>query len=168
MRRFTVLLVVLLLATVFVAVTPANAGVSCHNINAKGAGQGAPPQDGDPPNLLRTVAQIRGGGLLQGTTEAAFTLGEETEEGSGVFNFDGPIIFTTNRATLTVSLTGTVNFGTGDFAASGPVTDSDGKLADATGTLTFEGVQDLLNPAGSFTETVTGEICVDLGGNGNP
>jgi hypothetical protein len=27
-------------------------------------------------------------------------------------------------------------------------------------------VQNLLDPAGSFTETVSGEVCVDLGGNG--
>jgi hypothetical protein len=28
-------------------------------------------------------------------------------------------------------------------------------------------VQNLLDPAGSFTEKVSGEICADLGGNGN-
>ena len=41
-----------------------------------------------------------------------------------------------------------------------------GKLDGAIGTLTLAGVQNLLDPAGSFTETVSGEVCVDLGGNG--
>ncbi len=74
MRRVAVLALLLpLLLLMLVQAGPATGGVSCHQINAKGAGQGAPPQaPGDPPGLIRTVAQIRGGGLLQGTTEAAF------------------------------------------------------------------------------------------------
>jgi len=140
-----------------------NPAVSCHKINAKGAGQGAPPEAGDPPGLVRTVAQIRGGGHLQGTTEAAFQITDPTPTG---FTFVGDLTFTTNRATLTVALDGTLNVVTGEFAASGTVTGSTGKLEGASGTLTFEGVQDLADPAGSFTETVKGEICVDLGGNG--
>ncbi len=43
-----------------------------------------------------------------------------------------------------------------------------GKLDGATGSLTLAGVQeDLLDPAGSFTETVFGEVFIDLGGNGS-
>jgi hypothetical protein len=160
-----VLLVVLLLATMVVAVGPANAGESCHNINAKGEGQASlePPDAGFD---ARTVAQIRGGGLLQGTTEAQFFF----TSGPPVFTFAGYIEFTTNRGTLTVSFTpgspGTFDGVTGDFLATGDVTSATGKLSGATGSLTFAGVQDLTDPAGSFTETVTGEICVDLGGNG--
>ena len=41
-----------------------------------------------------------------------------------------------------------------------------GKLDGATGTLTLAGVQNLQDPAGSFIETLSGEVCVDLGGNG--
>ena len=162
MRRVAVLAVLLPLL-MLVQAGPATAVVSCHQINATGAGQGAPPQAGDPPGLIRTVAQIRGGGLLQGTTEAAFQVTGLTPTGIA---FAGDITFTTNRATLSVDLDGTLDLTTGEFAASGDVSGATGKLDGATGTLTLAGVQNLLDPAGSFTETVSGEICVDLGGNG--
>ncbi len=162
MRRVAVL-VLLLPLLMLVQAGPATAGVSCHHINAKGAGQGAPPQAGDPLGLIRTVAQIRGGGLLQGTTEAAFQVTGFTPTGIA---FAGDITFTTNRATLTVALDGTLDTATGEFRASGDVSGATGKLGGATGTLTLAGVQDLLDPAGSFTETVSGEICVALNGNG--
>lgn len=151
-RRVSVLLTVLVLSTVGLA-APASAGESCHTIKAKGVGQDV----GD----FATVAQIQGGGLLQGTTAAQFV--------PGILNgtelaFSGDIVFTTNRATLTVSLSGTFDLATGFFTAAGPVTGATGKLAGASGMLAFEGVQDFA--AGTFTETVTGEICVDLGANG--
>ena len=47
-----------------------------------GLGQRCCPQDGDPPGLIRTSAQIRGGGLLQGTTEAAFQVTGPSPPGS--------------------------------------------------------------------------------------
>ncbi len=162
MRRVAAL-ALLLPVLALVQAAPAAAGVSCHQINAKGAGQGAPPQTGDPAGLIRTVAQIRGGGLLQGTTEAAFEVTGFTQTGIA---FAGDIRFTTNRATLTVDLDGTLDVTTGEFEASGDIVGSTGKLDGATGGLTLAGVQNLLDPAGSFTETVSGEICVDLGGNG--
>ena len=163
MRRIAVLAVLLPLL-VLVQAGPATAVVSCHQINATGAGQGAAPQAGDPPGLIRTVAQIRGGGLLQGTTEAAFQVTGSTPTGIA---FAGAITFTTNRGTLSVDLDGTLDLTTGGFQASGDVSGATGKLDGATGTLTLAGVQNLLDPAGSFTETVSGEVCVDLAGNGN-
>lgn len=162
MRR-VVVLALLLPLLMLVQAGPATAGVSCHQINAKGAGRGAAPQAGDSPGLIRTVAQIRGGGLLQGTTEAVFQVTGGTPTGIA---FAGDITFTTNRATLTVDLEGTLDLATGEFSASGDVSGATGKLGGATGTLTLAGVQNLLDPAGSFTETVSGEVCVDLGGNG--
>ena len=117
MRR-VVVLALLLPLLVLVQAGPATAGVSCHQINAKGAGRGAPPQAGDPPGLIRTVAQIRGGGLLQGTTEAAFQVTGVTPTGIA---FAGDLTFTTNRATLTVDLDGTLDLATGEFSASGDV-----------------------------------------------
>ena len=163
MRRVAVL-ALLLPFLMLVQPGPATAGVSCHPINAKGAGQGAPTQAGDPPGLIRTVAQIRGGGLLQGTTKAVFQVTAPTPTGIA---FAGDITFTTNRATLTVDLDGTLDPTTGEFAAWGDVSGATGKLDGATGSLTLAGVQNPLDPAGSFTETVSGEICVDLGGNGS-
>ena len=159
MRRAAVMALLLPLL-MLVQAGPATAEVSCHQINAKGEGRGAPAQDGDPEGLIRTVAQIRGGGLLQGSTQASFQITGAT---STQIAFAGDITFTTNRATLTVPLDGTLDAVTG---ASGDVSAATGKLDGATGTITLAGVQDLLDPAGSFTETVSGEICVDLGGNG--
>ena len=127
----------------------ARAAVSCHKINARGVGEdlggGA------------TVAKIFGGGLLQGTTAAQFII---TDISGTVASFEGTVTFTTNRATLTVTITGTLDLGTGAFSASGPVTDAKGKLEGATGSLAFDGIQDLAT--GTFEEVVVGEICVDL------
>lgn len=162
MRRLMLACLVVALVGV-VAPAPASAGVSCHLVTANGVGQGAPAEDGDPPNLVRTVARLTGGGLLHGTTAAAFTITGPTTTG---FTFEGELTVSANRATVTVGLVGGLDVSTGAFEASGPIIGSTGRLAGSTGTLTFAGVQDLADPAGSFTETVTGEICVDLGGNG--
>jgi hypothetical protein len=161
MRRVAVLAVLPLLT--LLQAGPAAAVVSCHQINATGAGQGAAPQPGDPPGFIRTVAQIRGGGLLQGTTEAAFQVTGPTPTGIA---FVGDVTFTTNRGTLSVDLDGTLDLTTGEFRSSGDVSGATGKLDGATGTLTLAGVQNLQDPAGSFVETVSGEVCVDLGANG--
>ena len=136
-------------ASALLGVTAAHAGVSCHKINAKGAGQ-----DLGGGN---TQAQIIGGGLLQGTTRASFGITGGTPP---LLSISGAVMFTTNQATLTVSVIGTFNVATGSFNASGPVTAATGKLTGATGTLVLEGLEDLTT--GKFVEDVTGLICVDL------
>jgi hypothetical protein len=134
-------LLFVLIGTLFM-VNTAQAGSSCHKINAKGTGQETSPGV--------TVATITGGGLLNGTTAAAFV---PTDSG-----FAGIITFTTKHATLTLTVEG--DFAGAAFTASGDVIASTGKLEGAVGTLTFNGI---VNPAdGSFVETVNGEICVDL------
>lgn len=165
MRRATALLLALALAPALWA-APASAGTSCHAIDATGAGEGSPAQPGDPPGLVRTVAQIRDGGLLQGTTEAAFQIPAGSEP--PVLPFSGDLTFSANRGTLTVHLDGHLDLTDGTFAATGPVTAATGKLDGADGMLSFAGTQDLTDPDGAFTETVVGEICVDLAGNGRP
>lgn len=129
------------------------ADVSCHNINAKGTGQDF--------GGGQTQADITGGGLLHGTTQGQFTSTATADP--HVFTLTGTVTFTpnnTNYGTLTLAVTGTFNTAVGDFAASGPVTGSTGKLAGATGNLTFTGNENLA--AGTFTETVDGNICADL------
>src|SRR5207342_2648444 len=96
----------------------AHAATSCHTIAATGVGSGAPPQPGDPANLVRTRAGLSDAGLLQGTTQAAFTIVAPTPVG---FAFAGDLVVTTNRATLTVALTGTLDVSTGGFTATGLV-----------------------------------------------
>jgi hypothetical protein len=132
-----------------IGITTVQAGVSCHKINAKGSGQDL--------GGGRTEAQIIGGGLLQGTTQASFVI---TGGLPPVFSIAGAVMFTTKQTTLTVSVAGTFNVATGAFMASGPVTAATGKLTGATGTLVFDGVQDLAT--GKFVEDVSGLICADL------
>ena len=159
MRRF-VFVVWLLPLALLVVPSPAVAAESCRAINATGMGSGAPAEPGDPPNLIRTRAQLADAGLLQGTTAAAFTITGVTDTG---ITFAGPLTITTNRATVLVDLTGTLDVTTGQFVGSGPIVATTGKLSGATGSLTLSGEQDLTDPAGRFTETVSGSLCVDLG-----
>ena len=159
MRRF-VFVVWLLPLALLVVPSPAVAAESCRAINATGMGSGAPAEPGDPPNLIRTRAQLADAGLLQGTTAAAFTITGVTDTG---ITFAGPLTITTNRATVVVDLTGTLDVTTGQFVGSGPIVATTGKLSGATGSLTLSGGQDLTDPAGRFTETVSGSLCVDLG-----
>ena len=144
-----VLLFLFLIGSALVTVTQAQAAVSCHEIKAKGVGQDL--------GGGTTVADIIGGGLLQGTTVGHF---EITGGTFPVFLIEGTVEFTTNKGTLTVAIAGTFDVSTGEFSASGPVIGATEKLAGATGSLRFEGFQNLSD--GSFVEDVTGTICVDL------
>lgn len=136
---------------VLTAIMPAavRGGVSCHEIDATGVGQDL--------GGGHTVAQISNGGLLQGTTAAAFTI---TGVSGTVASFAGTITFTSNRATLTAQVAGSLDLATGVFNATTSGISGTGKLAGATGSLAFSGVEDL--GTGAFTEVVVGEICVDL------
>ena len=136
-------------AASLMVVGSAHAAVSCHKINAKGAGQ-------DLGGGM-TRAQIIGGGLLHGTTQASFVV---TGVSPPVVSIAGTVTVTTNRGTLTVTVAGTFNVATGNFIASGPVTAATGQLAGTTGTLVFDGIEDLTT--GAFVEDVSGLICVDL------
>ena len=145
------LLIFGIVAAMMVVLSPvqvAAAGVSCHTINATGAGQ-----DLGGGN---TIAQISEGALLQGTTAGSFSVSGAPP----IFDIAGTVTFTTNKGTLTAGVAGTINVWTGDFAAAGPVTGATGKLAGATGSLSFAGNENLVT--GSFTETITGSICAEL------
>jgi len=146
--RFVRPLLFVVLASMMMA-SQTRAAVSCHKINAKGVGQDLGGGS--------TEAQIIGGGLLHGTTAGSFMI---TDFSGTVASIAGTVMFTTNKATLTVTVTGSFDVATGEFGASGPVTGATGKLFGATGNLLLEGIQDLTD--GSFVENVTGEICVDL------
>ena len=128
---------------------PAAAAISCHSINAKGVGQ-------DHGNG-QTTANINGGGLLNGTTAGSFTISSLS---GSVATIDGTVVFTTHQGTLTVSVHGTFDVAQGDFSANGPISAATGKLAGATGNLTLGGHENLAT--GSFTEKISGNVCVDL------
>jgi len=147
--RFARLVLIVILTSVLMA-SQTGAEVSCHQINAKGAGQdlggGA------------TEGHVLGGGLLHGTTAGSFVI---TGISGTVASIAGTVTFTTaNQSTVTVTVAGFFDVATGEFSASGPITDATGKLSGATGSLSFDGLQDLSD--GSFVQDITGEICVDL------
>jgi hypothetical protein len=133
--------------------------LACRRVDTTGSGQGVAPLPDDPAGLVRTEATIDRG-LLRGTTEAAFAITGETPTGIA---FDGELTFTTRRGTLTLDLAGTLDVSTGEFASSGPVRSGTERFAGAVGTVALDGVQDLTDPVGSFTERVTGEVCFDRG-----
>lgn len=131
----------------------AHADEECHPIAATGVGRQTGP--------TTTEATIRGGGLLTGTTTGVFPVAQEIPGG---LHIAGTVTFTVNRATLAVDVDGTLLFpGPGSDTVTFDVTSTGmsgtGKLAGADGTLRLVGDQ---AADGSFTETVTGEICVDL------
>jgi hypothetical protein len=141
-----------LLAVVgLITIAPAVAlgGTGCHAVDASGVGQDL--------GGGQTVAQISDGGLLQGTTAASFQI---TGLSGTVASFAGTITFTTNRATLTATVAGTLDLATGAFNATTSSLSGTGKLAGALGGLVFSGVENL--ETGAFTEVVSGSICVDL------
>ena len=63
---------------------------------------------------------------------------------------------------VTVSVVGTFDVVSGEFSASGPVTDATGKLAGATGNLLLEDIEDFSD--GSFVEDGTGTFCLQFDG----
>jgi len=147
LRRWLLILTALAIS----AVAPATAlgGTSCHRIDASGVGQDL--------GLGQTVAQISDGGLLQGTTAASFAI---TGFAGTVASFAGTITFTTNRGSLTASVAGTLDVATGAFSATTSSLSGTGKLDGATGSLAFDGVENLAT--GAFTEVIVGSICLDL------
>ena len=142
-------LLVSVMTFVLLMVGSAQAGPSCHKIDATGVGQ---DQGGGI-----TTAQISDGGLLQGTTAAAFEAVGFTPPSTVLIG--GSVTFTTNRATLKVPGLGTFDVSTGQFTfASAAAPTGTGKLAEATAMLVFDGVENFAT--GSFVETIDGVICL--------
>jgi hypothetical protein len=146
MRAFTLSLVLVMSGLSMAG--QVQAAASCHTINAKG--------DGQDLGGGVTQAHVIGGGLLHGTTDGNFTV---TGVSGTVASIAGTVQFTTNRATLTVTVSGTLDVSSGAFSAAGPVTASTDKLAGASGNLSFNGVENL--STGSFVEDIAGRICLD-------
>jgi len=148
MKRFAPLLCVL--ASALIMVGGAQAGSEddhgCASVHAVAIGQ-----DLGGGN---TTATISHGGRLNGTTTGQFAISGAPP----VFTITGTVVFATKAGTtLTATVSGTFNVLTGEFTASGPVSGGTGNLAGVTGTLTFQGVENL--GTGVFTETITGTLC---------
>src|SRR6266516_1332058 len=94
-------------------------------------------------------------GILNGTTIGQLEITGGTPP---VVTLAGTGVLTTHDGTLTLSLVGTFNQATGAIEATGQVVAGTGVFAHATGTLMFVGVEDLTT--GSFTNTITGTVCL--------
>jgi hypothetical protein len=145
----TIFLGVLLTLGALMTVSPAQAEVSYHLINAKVIGQ-----DLGGGNIKGNVI---GGGLLQGTIAGSIAI---TGVSGTVASFVDTVTFTNQHGTLTVVVTGAIDVTTGQFNASGQVTAATGKLSGATGNISFSGVENFA--AAIFTEDVTGFVKIDL------
>ena len=102
-----------------------------------------------------TMGTIVHAGMFNGTTEALLTI---TGGHPPIVTFTGTGTLTTNHGTITVTPVGTLNQATGEFQATGQVVSGTGLYAHATGSLSFVGVEQL--PTGSFSQTITGTICL--------
>lgn len=153
LARLATSLTVLVVAT-SLAAGPAEAMTSprhshCAEVAASGTGQDL----GDG----HTQATLSVSGTPVATSEAAFTITSVTEE--GIASFTGPIVLTPVKGpgTLTAEVAGMFDTGSGDFRATSTSLSGTGPLRKVTGRLTFDGLESLTS--GSFTETVTGELC---------
>ena len=111
---------------------------------------------GDDLGGGRTEATLSVAGVPVATSAAAFTIG--AVDGT-VAGFTGPIVLTPLRGpgTLTAQVAGTFDLASGAFRATSTSLSGTGPLKKVTGTLTFAGVEDFAD--GSFTESVTGQLC---------
>jgi hypothetical protein len=123
---------------------------SCLSVHARAFGQ----------NLGNghTESTIVHAGILNGTTIGQLEITGGTPP---VLTVVGTGVLTTLHGTLTVSVVGTVNRATGVIQATGHLVHGTGMFAGATGVLTFEGLEDLTS--GSFTQTITGTVCLAHG-----
>jgi 2',3'-cyclic-nucleotide 2'-phosphodiesterase (5'-nucleotidase family) len=145
----SIMLVGALVSLGALTVSPAQAGVSCHLINAKAVGQDLGGGS--------TTASVMGGGLLHGTNAGSLTI---TGVSGTVASFVETVTFTNRHGTLTVLVTGWIELTTGQFNASGPVTAATGKLAGATGQISLSGAANFATAI--FSEDISGVVCVDL------
>ena len=144
-----ILIVTIAMAGFFATAATAGAsGRGCVPVRATGVGALTDPTTG--------VATISVAGVVIGTSSARYV--PVSQEGD-VVTLTGDVDFTArfNLGTFNTSVTGTLNLATGAFDVSGPVTATTGLLTGATGRLRFQGV---LDPSGSFTETISGHLCL--------
>ena len=147
--RFLILAVT---AVSLVAAGPAQAEVTCHQINATGEGAFTGP--------TTTESQIIGGGILHGTTTAELFI-TGTDPTTGALTFMGSLVLTNEHGTLTLGIfDGLYDPLTGEFSNDSVVTSGTDRFAGATGELFFHG---FVFPDGTFIDdALVGEVCVDL------
>lgn len=145
----------LLAAAVTVAATvsggPAQAAQGCHNINTQVVGVA--------DFQTNTVeGQVVGGGILHGTAEGTFVFTSIDPE-AGTATYEGTYMITTKHGTLSLQLfDGVIDLVTLTGSNDSVVTGGTGRFEGATGTLLFEGG---VEPDGTFTDRLTGTICLD-------
>jgi len=153
LRKCSLLVALALIAAVPAATAhaaaPRSSGAICGPIRASGVGQDL--------GEGRTQATISSHGHVIGHTKATFAIGQV--DGTKA-SFTGPITFTSAIGTLTAQVAGTFDVASGAFSATSTSLTRTGLLRHTTGSVTLAGNEDFAT--GSFTETITGRLC--LGG----
>jgi hypothetical protein len=147
--RKALILAVATLGVSIATAAPAHATGLCVPIVAQG--------DGQDLGNGNTTATITTHGLLLGTTAASFTI---TGTSGTTVSFVGPLVFTTPLGTLTAQLTGSLDSATGSFQSDSTSLTGTGLFRRVSGKVRLVGVENLLT--GSFTETVTGRLCIGV------
>jgi hypothetical protein len=123
----------------------------CVPVYATGVGQ----------NLARGVAEatISSHGVVLGTTYSRLT---PTLVGPPVDLFTGPIVFSSEIGTLTVQVNAAFYFPPGTFTETSTSVTGTGSLSAVSGQLTIKGTffYPPNEPNSTFTETITGKLCV--------
>lgn len=125
------------------------AGPICLPVSASGVGQDL--------GGGHTQATISIHGVVVGRTNASFT----TQVVGTIASFTGPIVFSSLPGTLTAQVAGTFDLTTGAFLATSTSITGTGLLRGITGRVTLVGHESLTN--GTFTETLTGQLCGGAG-----
>lgn len=137
----------------------------CVPISATGTGQDV--SDPTEMGVVRTEGTIAIRRHEIATTKAVFRITGGTPT---VATFAGPLTIYPKLVSgrITADLVGTLNVSTATtppteatFTATATSVTGDGQLSGVTGSLEIKGVQNLVD--GSFTETLTGQVCVPRG-----
>jgi hypothetical protein len=105
----------------------------------------------------RTQATISSHGVVVGRTSASFTLGQVVGTAAP---FTGPIVFSSALGTLTAQVADNFDVASGAFQAASTSIAGTGLLRGVSGSVSLAGVEDFATL--TFTETITGRLCVSL------
>jgi hypothetical protein len=163
-RLLTGVLAALAMTTVVVPVASADSRGASHRptfcVPFSATGQGRDVSDPAEVGVVRTEGTVSVARHPIATTEAAFQITGGT---ATVLTFAGPLTLRPSSVpgTLTAQLTGSLDLATGPtaatFSAASTSVTGTGPLSRVTGRVAIAGVQNLVD--GSFTETLTGELC---------
>src|SRR4051812_7178751 len=119
-------------------------------------------QDCTSPVGVCTGGSIVHGGLLNGSDNFVATSLTPTDV-PGTFNYTGVLDVTTKHGTVTLAVSGTINWATGAFTENDQISGGTGLFSGATGMVTATG--GLKQDGSGFISQLGGSLCVADDGN---